>query len=131
MSIECHIKLIKSIWLEGPKFILPKRLSSPQIFYIICLVNEGNFPITHTMLLVFLKVSAIWWLFDGIPFYEILLGWLVIYENYIENYIENFQYYPSIALSMLAWKKIHTIPGTAVQVIGINAIFSLFKDLNI
>ena len=42
--------------MEGFEFILPKRLCSPKIVYSICLVNEGNFPITHTMMFVIFKV---------------------------------------------------------------------------
>ena len=56
MSKERHITLTKSIWLKGVKFILPKRLASPKIVYTVCLVNEGNLPITHTMMFVILKL---------------------------------------------------------------------------
>ena len=56
-SKECHITCIRFIWLDGVKFILPKRLFSPNIVYTICLVNEGYFLISHTMMFVILKVS--------------------------------------------------------------------------
>ena len=67
--------------MEGFEFILPKMLSSPKIVYSICLVNEGNFSITHTMMFVIFKVIVKWRLFDDIPFYEIHMGWLVIFES--------------------------------------------------
>ena len=54
--------LIKSIWLEVVEFILPKGLYSPtKVTYTICLINEGNFLITHTMMFIILKMS----LFDA------------------------------------------------------------------
>ena len=42
-------------YLEGVEFIVPKRLSSPKIVYTLCLVNEGNLPIAHTMMFVIVK----------------------------------------------------------------------------
>ena len=81
MSKKCHITLIKSIRLESVKFILPKRLSSPKIVHTICLINEGNFPITYTVMFVIFKMSVKWCLFDGIPFNETPMGWLVIVKS--------------------------------------------------
>ena len=80
-SKECHITLIKSIWLKVVEFILPKRLSSPKILCIICFINEGNFPVTHIMVLIVLKVTVKWLLFDCIPFHETPTHWFVIVKS--------------------------------------------------
>ena len=92
-----------------------------KIVYTIYLVNEGNFPITHTMMLVILKVSVKWCLFDCIPFNEMLVGWLVI----VESRSKSFSTTRVLFWTCFTWKKIHNIFGTAVQIIGPNAIFTL------
>ena len=120
-----------SIWLECVKLILPKRPSYSKIVYIICLINEGNFSFTHTMIFVILKVSAIWRLFDGILFNEIPMGWLVIFKSRSKTF--------SITCVLFCFehvlheKKIHKNAGTTVQVIELNAILPLLvlKDLNV
>ena len=49
---------LKSIWLEGVEFILPRTLPSPKIVYTICLINKGDFPVTDAMMFVILRVSV-------------------------------------------------------------------------
>ena len=120
MSKECYITLIKSIRLESVKFILPKRLSSPKIVHTICLINEGNFPITYTMFVIF-KMCVKWRLFDGIPFNEIPMGCLLI----VKSRSETFRTICVLLRTCFAWKKIHNIVGTTVQIIGLNAILPL------
>ena len=66
--------LIKSIWHQAVKFILPKRVSSPKIVYTINLISKGNFPITHTLMFAILKVSMKQRLSDGIPLNETPMG---------------------------------------------------------
>ena len=120
MSKKCHITLIKSIRLESVEFILPKRLSSPKIVHFLCLINEGNLPITYTMMFVIFKMSVKWHLFDGILFNETPMGWLVIVKS-------RFKFFGTACVlfqACFAWKKICNIAGTTVQIIGLNTIFS-------
>ena len=124
MSQKCHITLIESIRLESVKFILPKRLSSPKIVHTICLINEGNFPITYTMMFVIFKMSMKWRLFDGIPFNETPMGWLVI----VKSRSKTFSTTCVLFRACFSWKKIRNIAGTTVQVIGLNTIFSLCTE---
>ena len=68
---------------------------------------------------VILKVTVKWRMFDGIPFYEIRLGWLLI----VESRSITFSVTCVLFWAFLAWKKIHNIAGTTV--IGLNGIFSV------
>ena len=114
MSKKCHITLIKSIRLESVKFILPKRLSSPKIVHTICLINEGNFPITYTMMFVIFKMSVKWRLFDGIPFNKIPMGWLVI----VKSRSKTFSTPCVLFRAYFAWKKNTTLLERQFQLLG-------------
>ena len=57
-----------------------------MIIYTLCLVNESNFPITHTMMFLILKVSVKLGLFDGIPFNEAPMDWLTIVKSRSETF---------------------------------------------
>ena len=81
--------------------MLPKRLSSPKIVYILSLVNGSNFPITHTMFAI-LKGSTKRDLFDGIPFNEIPMSWLVIVKSRSETVSTTCVLF----WTCFAWKKI-------------------------
>ena len=100
---------------------IAKRLSSPKIVCTLCLVNESNFPITYIMMLVILKVSVKWYFFNGIPFNETPMGWLLIVKSRLETFITNCVLF----WTSFAWKKMHNIVGTTAQVIRLNAISSL------
>ena len=100
--------LIKSIWLKVVELIPPKRLSSPKIVYTLCLVNKSNFPITHTMMFVILKVSMKWRLFDRIPFNEIPMGSLIIVKSRSETFCTTYVLFRTC----FAWKEVHNIIGT-------------------
>ena len=113
--------LIESIWLKGVELILPKRLSSSKIVYILCLVNKSNFQITHTMMFAIFKVSEKWRLFDGIPFNEIPMSWLITVKSRSETFCTTCVLFRTC----FAWKKVHNIVGTTVQIIVLYAIFSL------
>ena len=101
-----------------------QRLSSPEIVYTICEVNECNFPIIHTIMFVILKVSMKRRLLDGIWFHEIPVGWLVIAESRSKTFSTTCLLF----WVFFAWKKIHNIAGTTAQVIGLNAIFPLGSE---
>ena len=108
-----------STWLEGVEFILPRRLSSAKIVYTICLINEGDFPVTDAMSVIF-KVSVKWLLpLKGIPFNETPMGWFVI----VKSRSKTFSTTCVLFSGCFAWKWIHNIAGTTVQVIWFNAIF--------
>ena len=81
--------------------MLPKRLSSPKIVYILSLVNESNFSITHTMFVI-LKVTIKRGLFDAIPFNEISMSWLVI----VKSRSETFSTTCVLFWTCFAWKEI-------------------------
>ena len=100
-----------------------KRLSSLKIAYTLCLVNESNFPITHTMMFVILIVSVKWCLYDGIPFNKIPMGWLVMSKTFSTICV--------LFWTCFAWKKMQNIVVTTVQVIGLNAVPKVLKDLNL
>ena len=100
--------------------MLPKRFSSCKFIYTICLVNVGNFLITHTMIFVILKKRMKWCLFDGIPFIENSMGWLVI----VESRWKTFSTTCVLFWRCFAWKKIYNMTRTTIQVIDLNAIFS-------
>ena len=132
MSKKCHITLIKSIRLESVTFILPKRLSSPKIVHTICLINEGNFPITYTMMFVIFKMSVKWRLFDGIPFNETPMGWLAIVKSRSKTFSTTCVFFRAC----FALKKIHNIAGTYLEhcwkLSGlIQYSFCVLKDLNV
>ena len=112
MSKKCHITLIKSIRLENVKFILLKRLPSPKIVHTICLINEGNLPNTYTMFVIF-KMSVKWCLFDGIPFNETPMGWLVIVKS-------RLKIFGTACVLFQACMQI--------QIIGLNTIFSFCTE---
>ena len=124
MSKTCHIMIIKSIRLESVEFIQPKRVYSPKIVHTIYLINEGSFPITYTMTFVIFKMSVKWHLFDGIPFNDTPMGWLVI----VKSRSKTFSTTCVLFRACFSWKKIHNIAGTTVQVIGLNTIFSLCTE---
>ena len=116
-----------SIWLKVVEFILPKRLSSPKILCIICFINEGNFPVTHIMVLIVLKVTVKWLLFDCIPFHETPTHWFVIVKSRL-----NLSLLPVYCLehvwhgngyTTLLEQQLNNIVGTTVQattVVGLN-----------
>ena len=105
-----------------------QRLSSPEIVYTICEVNECNFPIIHTIMFVILKVSMKRRLFDGIWFHEIPMGWLVI----VESRSKTFSTTCLLFWAFFAWKKITTLLERQLKLSGLMQ-YSLWvvKDLNV
>ena len=102
--------------MEGVEFILAKRISSPKIFYTICLANEGNFPTTLSIMFVIYKVSMKWCLFDSIPLNEIPMSWLVI----VASRSKTFSTTCVLFWTCFAWKK---IPGPILESKGMHAMF--------
>ena len=97
-----------------------KKLSSPNIVYTMCLINEDDFSITHIMIVI-LKVSVKWRLFDVFPLMKFLWARL-----YLLNLDRKLLVLTCILFWIcFAWQKIRNIAGTAVQVIWLNAIFSM------
>ena len=125
------MKLLKMKTIEKGKVrkhvkTLPKRLFSPMIFRNICLINEGNSTITYTMMFVIFKISVKWRLFDGIPFNETPMGWLVI-----AKFRSKTQYYLCIVSSTLCMKK-DTLLQQWFKLSGlIEYSFCVLKDLNV
>ena len=71
-----------------------------------------------------LKVSVKWGLSDGIPFNEILMGWIVIVESKSKTF-------STTCVLFWIWfsrKMVHKIAWIRVQVIELDAIFSYCTD---
>ena len=81
-------------------------------------------PITHTTIFVIFKISMKWCLLDSIPFNETPMGWLVI----VKSRSKFFSITSVLFRACSAWKKMHNITGTTVQIIGLNTIFSLCTE---
>ena len=81
-------------------------------------------PITHTTIFVIFKMSMKWCLLDGIPFNETPMGWLVI----VKSRSNIFSITSVLFRACSAWKKMHNIAGTTVQIIRLNTIFSLCTE---
>ena len=111
MSKECYIMLVGLVWLEDVKFILPKEFSS-QMRCIICMITEGYFSITHTMMSFIFKVRVI-------CNCQILIRNFTWSENLDQTLI------PVHCLQHVLHKK-DTV-RTSAQVIRPNAIFFLGK----
>ena len=106
--------------------MLPKRLCSPKIVYTICLVNEGNLPIT--VMFVILKVSMKWCLFDSILFNEIPMGWLLA----VESRSKTFNTTCVLFWSLFAWKSHGTLLERYFKLLGLMQYsFWALKDKNI
>ena len=127
-SKEFYIIFIKSIWLEGVDFVLPKRLSSRKIVYTICLFNKDNFPITHTVMFVILKVSMKWLLFDSVPFNKAPKSWLVI----VESRSKVFSATCLLFWAFFVWKKCTTLLQQQFKLSGLmQYCLWVLKDLNV
>ena len=86
----------------------------------ICLISEGNFPVTYTMMFAILKMNEKWQLFDGISFNETSMDWTVMVKSRSKTLITTC----ALFWAFFTWKKKQNIAGMTVQFVGLNTRFS-------
>ena len=83
---ECHITLIKSMWLKSVNFLVPKRLSFPKIVCTICLINESSFLVSHIMINIPVILKGSENLLSVIDFNETTLRRIVVDKSIFRNF---------------------------------------------
>ena len=107
----CYIRLVALICLEDVKFILPKQFSS-QMRCIICMITEGYFSITQTMMSFIFKV-------------RVICNCQILFRNFTWSENLDQTLLPVHCLQHMLYKK-DTV-RTSAQVIRPNVIFFLGK----